>query len=93
MKTVPVNFNWLSLISEFFPEILETCCAECSEKLIGEVKRMADFLYEHKPEYGKKTLDRFDPDGKYRAKCDETLKSKGVDLTRFWTIEFSVMKW
>ncbi|XP_044757501.1 ejaculatory bulb-specific protein 3-like [Coccinella septempunctata] len=79
VKCTPDAFE----LKKFFPEMLSTCCAECSENLLAETKRMADFLYANKPEYGKKTLEKYDPEGKYLAKCGEILKSKGIDLTRF----------
>ncbi|XP_045465838.1 ejaculatory bulb-specific protein 3-like [Harmonia axyridis] len=70
-------------LRKFLPEILETCCAECTEKLYGETKRMVDFLHKYKPEYGKRALDKFDPDGTLVGKCDAAFQAKGINLSGF----------
>ncbi|XP_045466459.1 ejaculatory bulb-specific protein 3-like isoform X2 [Harmonia axyridis] len=63
------------------PEIMETCCAKCSDKHKEAAKKMTEYLLANKPELIKKVLDKYDPERKYTQKCNEQLKSGGVDLS------------
>ncbi|XP_044756981.1 ejaculatory bulb-specific protein 3-like [Coccinella septempunctata] len=65
------------------PEVMETCCAKCSDKHKEEANKMINFLIEKKPELLKKLLDKYDADRKYRDQCAEKLKAEGVDLSNF----------
>ncbi|XP_044756932.1 ejaculatory bulb-specific protein 3-like [Coccinella septempunctata] len=70
-------------LRKHIPEIMETCCAKCSDKQKEGAKKMTEFLKEHKPELVKKILDKYDPDRKYIEKCTEQLKAGGFDLSSF----------
>lgn len=73
------NFHF----SEHIPEIVETCCAKCSDKHKEGAKKVTQYVIENKPEYIKQLLDKYDPDRTYAKKCSENLKSGGIDLSSF----------
>ncbi|XP_044758895.1 ejaculatory bulb-specific protein 3-like [Coccinella septempunctata] len=70
-------------IRKHIPEIMETCCAKCSDKQKENGKKMTEFLIKNKPEMVKQMLDKYDPDRKYLEKCADHLKSQGIDLSSF----------
>ncbi|XP_044757248.1 ejaculatory bulb-specific protein 3-like [Coccinella septempunctata] len=70
-------------LRKHIPEIMETCCAKCSDKQKEDGKKVTEFLLQNKPEIMKKLLDKYDPERKYKEKCADHLKSQGIDLSGF----------
>ncbi|KAL3276412.1 hypothetical protein HHI36_011796 [Cryptolaemus montrouzieri] len=70
-------------LKKHLPEIIQTCCAKCSEKHKAEAKKMTTFLIENKPDWVKKLLSKYDPDGKYKENCAEQIKASGIDISQF----------
>ncbi|KAK9888082.1 hypothetical protein WA026_000358 [Henosepilachna vigintioctopunctata] len=69
-------------LRKHIPEIMETCCAKCTEKHKESAKKMTLFLIENKPELVKKLMDKYDPDRKFLEKCSEHLKAGGIDTSK-----------
>ncbi|XP_045466457.1 ejaculatory bulb-specific protein 3-like [Harmonia axyridis] len=70
-------------LRKIMPEVLETCCAKCTDKHKEESNKMMNFLIEKKPDLVKKLLDKYDPERKHKDTCAEQLKEGGVDLSNF----------
>ncbi|CAH1988479.1 unnamed protein product [Acanthoscelides obtectus] len=55
-------------------EALENGCGSCTDKQKAGAKKVIRYLMKNKPDWWKELNDRFDPDGKYKAKFDAFLK-------------------
>ncbi|KAL3276413.1 hypothetical protein HHI36_011797 [Cryptolaemus montrouzieri] len=69
-------------LKKHLPEIIETCCAKCSEKHKAGKEKLVSFLKEKRPELLKAVLDKYDPDRSRKAKCAEKMKNSGIDVSK-----------
>ena len=68
------------MFSAVLPEALATECAKCSEKQKNGSKKVIEFLSKNKPDIWKQILEKYDKEGKYRAKYEQQAKKLGVQV-------------
>ncbi|KAK9881855.1 hypothetical protein WA026_018050 [Henosepilachna vigintioctopunctata] len=72
----------LEELKKHIPEMMETCCAKCSEKHKENGRKVALYMMEHKPDIVKKVMDKYDPQREYVKRCSEQLTASGIDITK-----------
>ncbi|XP_066259550.1 ejaculatory bulb-specific protein 3-like [Euwallacea similis] len=62
------------------PDALETECSKCSAKQKEGVRKVVTFLIEKRKDYWKELEKKYDPEGKYYKKYQETAKKENLNL-------------
>nr|UTN00841.1 chemosensory protein [Semanotus bifasciatus] len=67
-----------SELKKSLPDALETDCSKCSEKQKAGIRKIVKHMTTHKREWWNELVQKYDPDGKYRAKYADLASSEGV---------------
>ncbi|KAL3275490.1 hypothetical protein HHI36_020250 [Cryptolaemus montrouzieri] len=67
-------------LRENLPEIVQTGCPTCSEKLVSKAKKVIDHFITNKPEWWAEIEAKYDPDGTYRKKHAALNEKRGLKL-------------
>lgn len=77
-NSIPVVLSF----AETLPDAIKNECSSCSEKQKGGSKKVIEYLIDNKPNAWKDLEKKYDPDGSYRIKYENTAKDVGIDISK-----------
>lgn len=62
------------IVTDAIPDAIQSECGPCSEKQKEGAKKVIKFLHDKKPKVWDEVMNKYDPQGTYRAKYEKEYK-------------------